>query len=578
MEILLLQKPNKSRKLPLKSFVHGLKRIKIVLLSAHPTKKILIEKTFAILLAALFLLNKKRKLCTLVSLPKKKWIIINDKKIFSDPNTLATSWLQTSIKALIFNYRTVKPFWNKQCLEVSNKLWLPTPRSKSSFVNEEEFKNRSWFAIRTLKNPDRSFAPGLRPDRAGAELFLSEMIGPNSSPLSTFKPVETKEEKEGIRSRKIRIYPTNQQKQIFKKWIGTTIFVYNKALKALKTEGETKYNFQSMRNRFVTYERRTGEINPEVKKWETGTPAKIRAGCLKDLETAFKAACTNLKRGNIRKFNLKYRDEKSFPSIVLPKTSLKILNGKLYIYKRQITDEIRVSKDKTFQNLVEFAYDCRLKYKFGKWYLIVPLKVELKLDVQGINKKDGICALDPGGRSFQVGYSETKVFKIQQDEVLLENLKMNLDFFQSLRSEKFISKSHYTRRIRRLYHRIDSLINDLHFKTIKYLKTHYTWILLPTFRTQQMVRKKGLHPKAKRNLMELQHYKFKERLKCSCLLDRFTDVSIIEEDFTTKTCTKCGNSKNEVGSKKIFKCSSCGFKCDRDVNAARNILLKNLPY
>ena len=464
MDILILQKPSVSLKLPLQHFVRGLTRVKFVLSETYPIEDSTIKKTFTTLLAALLLLYKKtknqnRKSFIVESLPRNKWMTLNDKRIFSHPTILAISWLQTSVQELIGRGKVLKPFWNKRCLEISKRLWLPTGidsvdshsnLSNSSFVNQEL---NSWFTMRMLKNPQ------------------IKNLQRTSSPLSMFTPVKTWEE-EGIRSRKIRIYPTNHQKQIFRNWIRTTTYVYNRALKALKTEKETKYNFQSLRNRFVTRKRITGKINPEVQKWETETPKHVRAGCLKDLVTAFDAAMTNLKRGNIRKFNLRYREKKSFPSIVLPKTSLKILNGKFYIYKTKfIKDEIKVSKDKTFQNLVEFNYDCRLKYKFGNWYLIVPMKVELppkgasrlrRVNVQGTNKKDGICALDPGGRTFHTVFSETKVFKIQQDKKILNRLNEKLDFFKSLRFKpgwqrnlkptrngkpkpvwkKFLSKSH----------------------------------------------------------------------------------------------------------------------------------------
>ncbi len=95
------------------------------------------------------------------------------------------------------------------------------------------------------------------------------------------------------------------------------------------------------------------------------------------------------------------------------------------------------------------------KLVFTRRRRIAPLGVIVPLKVQATSrpssgKKDRICALDPGGRTFQVGFSETKVFKIQQDKILLENLHKKLDFFKSLRSKptqkptwkKVISKSH----------------------------------------------------------------------------------------------------------------------------------------
>lgn len=53
---------------------------------------------------------------------------------------------------------------------------------------------------------------------------------------------------------------------------------------------------------------------------------------------------------------------------------------------------------------------------------------------------------------------------------------------------------------------------------------------------------------------------------------RIVDVN---EHYTSKTCGRCGvlNGKNAL---KVFTCSACGLVADRDVHAARNILLRQL--
>ena len=356
---------------------------------------------------------------------------------------------------------------------------------------------------------------------------------------------------------------------MFKEWMGTTRYVYNRALHALKTDGVSKYNFMALRNRFVTHKRRTGEINTEVKEWELETPKDVRAECLRDLTKAFSVAIINLKRGNIQRFSMRYRKKKSFPSIVIPKTALSIKDGGLNMFKRYTKKNIRLCKDKTLQHL-KFDYDCRLQCKHGQWYLIVPIKVVAKKKKQ---KKGGIASLDPGVCTFQTIYSETHVIKIQQNTELLKKLHSKLDSFQSLRAKKNISRSHYTRRIRRLYKRMDCLIDELHFKTINVLKEHYKWILLPSFESQEMA-KRNSNKKCNRNMMQLKHYLFKERLKASCMLDKTTDVTIVHEDYTSKTCTQCGKIKSNLGGSRVFNCDHCNLRCDRDVNGARNILLK----
>ncbi|MBE9058531.1 zinc ribbon domain-containing protein, partial [Sphaerospermopsis sp. LEGE 08334] len=41
---------------------------------------------------------------------------------------------------------------------------------------------------------------------------------------------------------------------------------------------------------------------------------------------------------------------------------------------------------------------------------------------------------------------------------------------------------------------------------------------------------------------------------------------------SSKTCSKCGAKKPSLSlSQRVFKCDSCGFESDRDLNAAMNL-------
>ena len=44
--------------------------------------------------------------------------------------------------------------------------------------------------------------------------------------------------------------------------------------------------------------------------------------------------------------------------------------------------------------------------------------------------------------------------------------------------------------------------------------------------------------------------------------------------FTSKTCGKCGHLNNKLGGSRTFNCRACKHTEDRDVHAARNILLR----
>ena len=72
----------------------------------------------------------------------------------------------------------------------------------------------------------------------------------------------------------------------------------------------------------------------------------------------------------------------------------------------------------------------------------------------------------------------------------------------------------------------------------------------------------------KRLLGVFQFYKFKQRLIEKCK-NTGTQLMLVDESYTSKTCTK-------LGSNKVFVCKECKLTIDRDVNGARNICLKNI--
>ena len=65
----------------------------------------------------------------------------------------------------------------------------------------------------------------------------------------------------------------------------------------------------------------------------------------------------------------------------------------------------------------------------------------------------------------------------------------------------------------------------------------------------------------------------KSKFKCK---EYKRKLILVNESFTSKTCTKCGNLKNDLGSSKVYNCKNCGISIDRDHNGARNILLKTI--
>ena len=101
-----------------------------------------------------------------------------------------------------------------------------------------------------------------------------------------------------------------------------------------------KLNFYQLRNKYVTIKN-----NDTINDWEKETPKDIRAGAIRDMVKGYNSAISNFKNGNINKFSLRYKKKKDNQSIEIPKTAIKYNNGRLYIYKTYINDEIKTSRD-----------------------------------------------------------------------------------------------------------------------------------------------------------------------------------------------------------------------------------------
>lgn len=81
--------------------------------------------------------------------------------------------------------------------------------------------------------------------------------------------------------------------------------------------------------------------------------------------------------------------------------------------------------------------------------------------------------------------------------------------------------------------------------------------------------------KTTRSMLGLSHFKFLQKLKFKCI-EYQRNLIITSEEYTSKTCGNCGTINNKLGSSKTFKCNKCNVVIDRDINGARNILIKYL--
>lgn len=215
---------------------------------------------------------------------------------------------------------------------------------------------------------------------------------------------------------------------------------------------------------------------------------------------------------------------------------------------------------------------CQIQKDLNKYYLLIHNETE----VEEFNDRQGIAALDPGIRKFQTLYDDygrvvqfgnenfQKRIKKKFNKIdKLNQLKENANHKTKYNMKKKIAKNHQS---------VRGIVNDLHNQVASYLTKSYNVVFLPTFDTRQM--KKDLPSSVNRMIDVFSHYRFKMKL-LEMAKRRNSQVFIVDEFKTSKTCGNCGG-ENNIGCLEHWQCEICKFHHERDINSARNIMLRSL--
>jgi putative transposase len=364
---------------------------------------------------------------------------------------------------------------------------------------------------------------------------------------------------------KIKVYPSKECKDLLAQWFGTVRWTYNTALHAVK-EKKVSWSLSDLRVFFVNKDSLENSSN----SWALNVPYDVRDEAIRDL---IKALRINKKKGEI--FDMKFRSRKApQESIVIHSKHWQAKRGPYFDLKQSLR-----SREKLPQDLV---YDSRLiRTKLGEYYLCVLKPVghggESQAPMQ-TNDFRNITALDPGVRTFMTGYSPQGLVCEwgKGDATRLGRLCHCVSRLRS-KAKKLNHKKRYriNKAILRIHKKIKNLVKDLHCKLAKWLCSNYDLILIPKFGTSQMVKKlsRKIRKSTAWKMLTWSHYAFKTRLMNKA--KEYPGVQVVEvtEEYTSKTCTKCGRINQKLGGSKVFRCG-CGMVLDRDFNGARNILLK----
>jgi len=393
----------------------------------------------------------------------------------------------------------------------------------------------SWFSTKQVTTHNKNSQNNYK------QTFLSARTG-----IVTSGTIVTK-------ARRIRIYPTQQQKQLFKQWIGVGRKVYNTCINHFN---EKDIEFKGWMNMSTLV------LHSLTEDYIKSVPYQIKSKAVKD---AYTARRTNCKKKSGKPFKLRYKSRKNpVQSCYIPKSAV----SESGIY-HTISGKLKFSERVFLKNDI---CDCRLINDHGRWYLSVPQKITtIPTENQG-----GIVALDPGVRNFLTYFSEDGRFGWVGihafDRILKLNLKRDKLLSRLALTKDKKEKCKLKRTLNRTYHRIQDLVDELHWQCINYLVHNFSVIIFPPFEVKGMTKKgRKLRKSVVRSMLSLRFFEFKERLKQKC---KECGMLYVEqnESYTSKTNSFTGEVMTNLGGKEWFVYD--GIKVHRDLNGARNILIR----
>ncbi len=348
--------------------------------------------------------------------------------------------------------------------------------------------------------------------------------------------------------------------------MGVVRWTYNKLVNLIsnKSKGD-KITRKFLRSKFINI-----DVIPE---WAKKVPYDVRDHATLQVFTSYETNVKKYKKSG-KPFRLRYRSRKNGDTLTF--------RSKYHKFNESNPNEFswfpRMWSDgpiKSYEALPEEIKDSVLiRDRLNNYYLCI-VSQNVVNDTRKSKRK--VISLDPGIRTFQTGYDPAgRVYEFGNN---FDVIATRLHFLDKLKSKiaackKKRSRYQMKKASLRASNKISLIIKDFHCKLAKWLCACYKNVVIPVFQTKNIAAN-NIGKKNKRKLYVWSHYSFRKRLIEKA---RFHNckIHLVTEEYTSKTCGKCGKLNEKLGSKKEFECGGCGVKIDRDYSGARNILIKTL--
>jgi putative transposase len=352
---------------------------------------------------------------------------------------------------------------------------------------------------------------------------------------------------------KFRLYPNQDQRIRLAKHFGCCRFVYNYFL-------DRRNKIYRENKKGSTYckdcEALTELKQQEQFEWLNDANAQSLQQELKNLDTAF---CRFFKKkAKFPKFHSKHKDKQSFrvPQEVV------VENSRIYI--RKFKEGIKLEQHRQMEGIIKHATISM--NRAGQYFACICVE----RDIKKLKKVKTEVGIDLGIKNL-VTCNNGKIFKNIKPYRTLERRLKRLHRFLSKKQKGSNNRERARVKLARLYNRISNIrSNHLHQITRRIVNDNQV-IVVEDLNVTGMSRNHKLAKSVQDvSLGELAH-----QLEYKSNWYGRTFLKVSRWYPSSKTCGGCGYiNDNLTLSDREWTCPRCSAKLDRDLNAAKNILLE----
>jgi len=202
-----------------------------------------------------------------------------------------------------------------------------------------------------------------------------------------------------------------------------------------------------------------------------------------------------------------------------------------------------------------------------QWFCSVLCEVSIK---EKPKKDKNLVGIDVGLKDFAV-LSDGNVIKRQRITKKYEDKLTKEQRRLSLKKKGSQNRTKQKRVVQKTHRKIKNSRIDFLHKATHYIISKYDGFCLEDLNVSGMMK----NGKLAKSIADASWYEFKRQLEYKSLWNSKHFIQVDQWFPSTKTCSSCGGKQKMELSDRVYKCE-CGFICDRDLNAAVNILKEGL--